>query len=172
MLDEAASGGGISAGAVPAIRLLMVTGCRKNEILTLRWEDIDVVAGEIRLPAGKTGSRTVSLLPATVRILEALSRKEGNPWVLPGRKPGTHMSGIDTAWRVVRARAELDDVHIHDLRRSFLPRTRAFEASLAMIEQLPSLNDVHAAARFAHLAGDSVREAAERITDSIAADIL
>ena len=171
-LDVLEARGNVSRHAAAAIRLLVLTGCRRNEVLELRWDDLDRTAGELRLRDGKTGSRTVSLLPATVRILEALPRKEGNPWVLPGRKPGTHMSGIDTAWRVVRARAELDDVQIHDLRRSFLPRTRAFEASLAMIEQLPSLNDVHAAARFAHLAGDSVREAAERITDSIAADIL
>ena len=55
VLDEAASGGSIPSGAVAAIRLLMVTGCRKNEILTLRWEDVDVVAGEIRLSDRKTG---------------------------------------------------------------------------------------------------------------------
>ena len=171
-LDEAASGGGISAGAVAAIRLLMVTACRKNEILTLRWEDLDIVAGEIRLRGGKAGVRTVLLPPSTVRILDALPRKKGNPWVFPGRKPGTHRSEIDTAWCIVRARAELDDLHIHDLRRGFLPRTRAFEASPAMMEQLPSRSDGDAATRYAHLAGEPIREAMERIANSIAADIL
>ena len=82
------------------------------------------------------------------------------------------MSEVDTAWRTARARARLDDVRIHDLHYSFLSRTQALGESLPMVEQLPSRSDGDATARYAHLAGDSIREAMERITDSIAADIL
>ena len=56
VLDEAEAEGKLSASAVAAIRLLMLTGCRRGEIVTLRWEDVDLEACEIRLREGKTGA--------------------------------------------------------------------------------------------------------------------
>ena len=89
VLDEVSGKGSrVSAGAVATIRLLMLTGCRRNEILTLRWEHVDLHAAEIHLADGKTGARTVHLSPSAVRVLKALPRKPGNPWVIPGNKPG------------------------------------------------------------------------------------
>ena len=118
VLDEVSTKGDASAGAVSTIRLLMLTGCRRNEILTLRWTDVDLDAGEIHLTEAKTGARTVHLSPSAVDLLAALPRKPGNPWVIPGHKPGTHMTDIDGAWETVRARAGLHDVRIHDIRHS------------------------------------------------------
>ena len=69
----------LSAGAVATIRLLMLTGCRRNEILPPRWEHVDLDAAEIHLAGGKTGARTVHLSPPAVGVLEALPRKPGNP---------------------------------------------------------------------------------------------
>ena len=59
VLDEAAADGSVFPTAVPAIRLLLLTGCRKNEIVTLRWDDIDRTAGVLRLRDSKTGARRV-----------------------------------------------------------------------------------------------------------------
>ena len=78
-----------SAHAAAAIRLLVLTGCRRNEILGLRWEDLDSEAGEMRLVDSKTGARVVPLPPPAARVLTGLSRVPGNPWVFPGRKKGT-----------------------------------------------------------------------------------
>ena len=95
VLDEVSGKGSrVSAGAVATIRLLMLTGCRRNEILTLRWEHVDLDAPEIHLADGKTGARTVHLSPSAVGVFEALLRKPGNPWVIPGNKPGTHMTAL------------------------------------------------------------------------------
>ena len=119
VLDEVSGKGSrVSASAVATIRLLMLTGCRRNEILTLRWEHVDPEAAEIHLADGKTGARTVHLSPSAVRVLKALPRKPGNPWVIPGNKPGRHMTDIDGAWEVIRTRAGLHDVRIHDIRHS------------------------------------------------------
>ena len=85
VLDEVETRGG--APAVAAIRLLMLTGCRKNEILTLRWEDVALDENELRLPDAKTGARVVPLSPAAVKLLAGLPWAPGNPWVIPGRKP-------------------------------------------------------------------------------------
>ena len=119
VLDEVSGKGSrISAGAIATIRLLMLTGCRRNEILTLRWEHVDLDKAEMRIVDGKTGARTVHLSPSAVRVLEALPPKPGNPWVIPGARLGTHMTDIDGAWETIRARAELHDVRIHDIRHS------------------------------------------------------
>ena len=172
VLDEAATQSGVPAQAVAAIRLLMLTGCRKTEILTLRWEEIDLDAGEIRLVDAKTGARVVQLPSTAVRLLEALPRRAGSSWVLPGNRPETHMSGIDTAWRTVRARAGLDDLRIHDLRHSFASRALALGETLPVIGKLLGHSDLETTARYAHLARESIHEAAERIAGSISADIL
>ena len=92
-LDDAEIKGGASAGAVGAIRLLMLTGCRKNEILTLCWRDVDLAIGELTLADAKTGPRAVPLAPSAVRLLAGLAREPGSPWVIPG----THMRDIDDA---------------------------------------------------------------------------
>ena len=125
VLDEVENRNGASTSAVTALRLLMLTGCRKNEILTLRWEDVALNESELRLPDAKTGARVVPLSPSAMKLLSGLPREPGNPWVIPGRKPGTHMRNVDRAWTVIRARAGLEDVRIHDLRHSFASRALA-----------------------------------------------
>ena len=79
---------------------------------------------------------------------------------------------MDRAWKVIQARAGLEDVRIHDLRHSFASRALALGESLPMIGKLLGHSQVETTARYAHLARDSVREAAARIADSIATDIL
>ena len=62
-LERAEADGGVSVHAATAIRLLLLTGCRKSEILSLRWEDVDLAGGELRLADSKTGPRAVPLSP-------------------------------------------------------------------------------------------------------------
>ena len=172
-LAEAEARGGASPAAVAAIRLLMLTGCRKNEILTLRREDVDLDAGALRLADAKTGPRTVLLSSAAAAVLAGLPRGPGdNPWVVPGRKPGARLRDVDGAWRTIRARAGLDDVRLHDLRHSYASRALALGESLPTIGRLLGHSRIETTARYAHLARDSVREAAARVAASIAADVL
>ena len=171
-LDEVEERGGASAPAVAAIRLLALTGCRRNEILTLRWEDVALDENELRLPDTKTGARAVPLPPPAVELLAGLPRKPGNPWVIPGRKPGTHLRQLDDAWKIIRARAGLEGVRIHDLRHSYASRALALGESLPMIGRLLGHKQIETTARYAHLARDSAQEAAERVAASIAEDVL
>ena len=71
--------GAMMPSAIAAIRLLMLTGCRKSEILTLRWSDVDLQAGEIRLADAKSGPRAVQLSLTAVGLLEALPRLRDSP---------------------------------------------------------------------------------------------
>ena len=168
VLDEAPVRGGASPAAIAAIRLLMLTGCRKNEILALRWEDVGLEAGDLTLADAKTGPRTVSLSPAAVKLLAGLPREPGNPWVIPGHKAGTHMRTIDDAWYALRARAGLDDVRLHDLRHSYASGGLLVGEGLTMIGKLLGHNKVETTARYAHLANDPLKAAANRIAGRIA----
>ena len=172
VLDEAEADGSVFPTAIPAIRLLILTGCRKNEIVTLRWDDIDRTAGELLLRDSKTGPRVVPLSPGAARVLADLPRDAGNPWVIAGRKPGSRLSHIVYYWYRVRERAELDDVRIHDLRHSFASRALALGESLPTIGKLLGHSKIQTTARYAHLARDSVQESAARVAASIGADIL
>ena len=171
VLDELEAEGKVSANAVAAIRLLMLTGCRRGEIVTLRWEDVDLEAGELRLRDAKTGPRQVALSPAAVRVLSAIRRHADNPWVIAGRKPGSRLSNLNVSWLVVRARAGLEDVRLHDLRHSFASRALALGESLSMIGKLLGHRKVQTTARYAHLAQDSVKVSAARVAESLRADM-
>ena len=171
-LDEAEAVGAVPVHAAAAIRLLMLTGCRKNEIMTLRWRDVDLEAMELHLEEAKTGARTVSLSPEAVQVLAGIPRAEGNPWVIQGRKKGERLCFIDRHWCLVRERAKLKDVRIHDCRHSFASRALVLGESLPAIGKLLGHAQVETTARYAHLARDSMHEAAARVAESIAADIL
>ena len=171
-LAEATTRRRVSPYAVAAIRLLILTGCRKREILHLRWEQVDLEAAELVLPATKTGPRNVSLSPRAVRVLQSIDRMPGNPWVIPGRIEGRPMRNIDEAWGVVCELAGLDNTRIHDCRHSFASRALALGENLPMIGRLLGHSELQATERYAHLDRDWVREAAVRIAESIASDIL
>ena len=158
--------------AAAALRLLMLTGCRCSEIMTLRWEDVHLEVSEIRLRDSKTGPRVVPLSPAAARVLAGLPHAADNPWVIAGRKPGTRLSHIAYHWYRVRDRADLEDVRLHDLRHSFASRALALGESLPMIGKLLGHSKIQTTARYAHLARDSVKESAARVAASIGADIL
>ena len=171
VLSEAETQGDVSSHAAAAIRLLMLTGCRRNEIVGLRWDEVNLERNELRLRDSKTGPRVVPLSPAAARVLSSRPRVPGNPWVIPGRTRGEHLTGVDRPWRKVRARSGLDNVRLHDLRHSFASRALALGESLPMIGKLLGHTQVQTTARYAHLAEDSVKEAAARIAVSIGADI-
>ena len=164
--------GRLPVHAAAALRLLILTGCRRNEIVSLRWEDVRLEDAEIGLRDSKTGPRTVSLSPAAVALLAALPRIAGNPWVIPGCRPGARMTNIYGHWRRVRTRAGLDDVRIHDLRHTYASRALALGESLPVIAKLLGHARIQSTARYAHLTRDSVREAAARVAAGIAGDIL
>ena len=171
-LDAAQADGSTMPSAIAAIRLLLLTGCRKNEIVTLRWDDVDRGARELRLSDTKTGPRRVPLTPAVEWVLDRIPRVEGNPWVIAGRKPGTRLSNLDGAWQRLRDRAGLDDVRLHDCRHSYASRALALGEGLPAIGRLLGHRKVATTARYAHLARDTEKAAAAKVGGSIGADLL
>lgn len=158
--------------AITAIRLLLLTGCRKMEIVTLRWDDIDRAVSELRLSDGKTGPRRVPLTPAVKWVLDRTPRIEDNPYVFAGEEPGAHVTNLDGVWRRLRVRADVEDMRIHDVRHSYTSRALALGEGLPMIGRLLGNTQMETTARYAHLAEGSVKEAALRVSESTAADML
>ena len=171
VLNEVADERIESVFAIAAIRLLLLTGCRLNEIMKLRWEHVDADAGLLRLPDSKTGAKAVQLGQAALNLLSALERQPFNPYVIAGKQPGKPLFDLQPFWRRMRARAGLKDVRIHDLRHTFASVAVACGQGLPMIGKLLGHSQVQTTARYAHLAGDPVRAAANDVSNNIAADL-
>lgn len=154
--------------AIAAVRLLILTGCRLGEIMTLKWEYVDISGKALRLPDSKTGAKVVHLGQPAVEVLQKIERVEKNPWVIVGTKPGARLSDLQPFWQRVRARAGLKDVRIHDLRHTFASTAVAAGQGLPMIGKLLGHTQVQTTARYAHLAADPVKEAANQVSESIA----
>jgi len=93
--------------AIAAIRLLIFTGCRLNEIMTLKWDYVDFEARCLRLPDTKTGARIVHLGAPTLEVLSRIERLPDNPWVICGKKPGTRRTDLQPPWQRFRKRATM-----------------------------------------------------------------
>jgi integrase len=154
--------------AIAAVRLLILTGCRLGEIMTLKWDYVDFAGKALRLPDSKTGAKVVHLGQPAIEVLEKVERVEKNPWVIVGTKPGARLSDLQPFWQRVRARAGLKDVRIHDLRHTFASTAVAAGQGLPMIGKLLGHTQVQTTARYAHLAADPVKEAAEKVASNIA----
>ena len=95
--------------AVAAFRLLVFTGARLDEIQSLRWDEVDLEQGEMRLAEHKSdktaGVKVIHLPPPALTVLNDLPRVVGNPYVIVGQKEGSHMVNLKRSWEAVRERA-------------------------------------------------------------------
>ena len=154
--------------AVAAVRLLALTGCRENEILSLRWDCVDFERGYLRLSDTKTGKSVRPIGQSAAAVLQSVPRIEGNPYVLPGQKPGEHLKEIKRVWSAVRYAAKLDDLRLHDLRHSFASVPATSGESLLIVRSLLGHKRASTTERYAHLGDDPVRRAADRASEDIA----
>lgn len=150
-------------------RLLMLTGCRKEEIASLRWNYIDLERGLLNLPDSKTGQKVVVLALPAVDMLAALrERRTEAPWVFPARRGDGPIGGLQKDWEMVREWAGVDGVRIHDLRHSFASFAAADGASLLLIGKTLGHRRAETTQRYAHLADDPVRQVANAAAGRIA----
>ncbi|MEN8374404.1 MAG: tyrosine-type recombinase/integrase [Gemmatimonadota bacterium] len=147
-----------------ALRLFLLTGLRRSELLRSEWSDIDLEARRWRVVRKGGDVDSVYLSAPAVEILEQLPRQAGNPHVFPGRSRGSALTSIDKSWRRVRAEAGCEDVTLHDLRRTVGSWMATAGVSLQVIGQVlgHAPGDVAATAIYARLAQDASREALEQ----------
>ena len=147
----------------------MLTGCRKGEIVNLRWDHVDFERECLRLADSKTGAKVVYLNAPARALLCDLPRTANTSRVVPGARADSSGPAIDKVWSRVRGAAGLTDVRLHDLRHSFASVGAAGGLSLPVIGAL--LGHKHAAttARYAHLSADPLRAANDAVGARIAA---
>jgi integrase len=152
---------------IAAIRLLVFTGARLTEILTLRWDHVDLERGFLNLADSKTGAKTIYLNVAAKRLLTTLPRLDGNPFVVPGERLGRHLVNLEKPWRKIRGLAQLPDVRLHDLRHSFASIGAGAGLGLPVIGALLGHAQAATTARYAHLASDPLQQAADVIGNAL-----
>jgi integrase len=152
-----------------AIRLLLLTGCRRGEIVNLRWEHVDFEHECLRLPDSKTGAKIVYLNPPARALLQELPRMADNSRVIPGMRADSASAAIQNAWDRVRIGTGLAGVRLHDLRHSFASVGAAGGLSLPIIGALLGHKHATTTARYAHLSADPLRAANDAVGARIAA---
>ena len=167
-LREAESNGSETTSAVNAVWLLMMTGCRLGEIQTLKWEHVALDSGELRLPDSKSGAKIVHVGSVVIERLRKITKLENNPYVITGKKTKSYLTDLQHPWKRIRAAAKLHGVRLHDLRHSYASGGLAVGEGLPMIGKLLGHTQVQTTARYAHLASDPVKSAAEKISERIA----
>jgi integrase len=116
---DAAEQEGVNVTAIAAVRLLALTGCRKGEILGLRWSEVDEPGHAFRMVDTKEGASVRPICSVAFGILNEFKQREGSVWVLPGERRDLPYGGLSGAWRDILGRTKLASVTPHTLRHSF-----------------------------------------------------
>jgi integrase len=153
-------------GAANAVRLLLLTGARRGELLAARWDNFDLQVGTWTKPGSTTKQRTVHRVPlseAAVQLVTEMQRA-ADPnveWVFPAPRKLGPRTDIKEAWEGIRLAAKIPDVHLHDLRHSFASVLASQGLSLPIIGALLGHATPTTTARYAHLLDDPLRRATE-----------
>ena len=151
--------------AANAVRLLLLTGARRSEVLKATWDQFDFERGVWRKPAHTTKQKRTEHLPLSGQAMALLSaiREDGadSQYVFPGKAPGKPLTDIKKFWQGVLVEAGIEDAHLHDLRHTHASHLVSSGMSLAIVGRLLGHTQAQTTHRYAHLADDPLRAAAD-----------
>ncbi len=167
------------------VRLLLLTGARVGEVLSMRWEQLDLDTGIWTKPAAATKQNKTHRVPLSPPAVAVLKRRheagkekrqrratkldrgaqEGSPWVFPGDGSNGHMTTIRSFWSAVCKRAKIKEARIHDLRHTFASLLVSAGESLPIVGALLGHTQAKTTSRYAHLLDDPLLAAAERVAE-------
>jgi len=143
-----------------AILLYLFTGLRKSELLHAKWEDLDWQQRSLRIPETKADRvHHIPLSEPAMKIMRELPRIEDNPYILAGRKSGAPIVNLDKPWFRIRQAADLEDVRLHDLRRTVGSSLAQQGSSLHLIGRVLNHSNPRTTQVYAHFTEENVRAA-------------
>jgi integrase len=144
------------------IRLLMLTGCRKCEVMHARTEWLDMERGLLLLPDSKVGQRKIQLSPAAMNIAAALKANSGE-WLIPGRRNGQPLQTPYKVWKAIKQAAGIPlELRLHDLRHSAGSLAHMAGATQKQVATMLGHNQLSTTERYLHgLTGDAAKVAAQ-----------
>ena len=151
------------------IRLLMLTGSRRSEVVLMRWKDVDLENGTWTKPASTTKTKTDHSVPLSAPAMQLLSeiydaqRGARSEHVFPSSRGDGRVIELKDHWARLCKAAGIAGLRIHDLRHSFGSQLVSGGASLPLIGALLGHSNPTTTARYAHLYDDPQRAAVERV---------
>ena len=152
--------------AITLIRLLMMTGCRKNEIVMLRWDELQLDEDVLRLKDSKTGRKDVILSKDAINILQTATNNHSE-YVFPGKDGINPIQGLQKIWERVRKTAGLDDVRIHDLRHTFASVAVSNGIPLYEVGRLLGHASMQSTQRYAHLDRSRLQKSLNKFSNKL-----
>jgi len=168
-LKETEEEGAVPAAAVAAVRLIALTGCRSSEVTQALVKEADVEAGVLRLGDSKTGAKEVKLSAPALQVIQAIRRPSKNPFLVPGPSDTGPITNLNRYWAVIREKAELPDLRLHDLRHAFASVGVGLQMSLPMVGAMLGHTQAATTQRYSHLQDDPLKQAVERVSSTISA---
>ena len=160
--------------AADAVRLQLLTGARIGEVLSATWDEFDLVRAVWTKPSHYTKQKRTEHLPlseASVALVRAMEAERGkvSVFLFPNRHGSDHIKDLKSFWRRVTASAELVDYRIHDNRHTHASHLVSSGMSLPIVGRLLGHTNPSTTQRYAHLADDPLRRAAEVMGQKIGA---
>lgn len=159
---------GANAKAINIARLWALTGCRRSEIAGLRWSEVHLDEGVLILNDSKTGKSVRPLGAAAIKLLKSIGKTAGSDFVFPAERGDGHFQGVKNAWSKAIARAKLPGVTPHTLRHTIGSTATSTGEALALTGAILGHANPRSTAIYAHVQLDPSREAAERVSGTIA----
>ena len=148
-----------------AIKLLLFTGRRTGEILTLKWDYIDFENSKMNLPDTKTGAKSFFFSPTVKQILLNLPNKEG--FVFKSVLKDKRVTTVRHIWKKICKLAKIENVRVHDLRHTYASLAVQNGYSLPIISKMLGHADIKTTQRYSHLHDDPVNQAVEKIDQQL-----
>ena len=167
VLDRHAEGSASQAQQADIVRLLLLTGCRRNEIARLHRDEVK--GDRLELRDSKTGPRTVPLNDGARNILERRMAQGDGPWVFASASdPHRHRHYGLPLWYAIRREAGIEDVRLHDLRHTVASQAVLNGVPLTVTARLLGHSDVRMTMRYAHVGDSEIEATAERVGTAVA----
>lgn len=149
------------------IKLALFTGQRRSNVAAMRWEQINFAAEIWRMPHTKTGRHEVPLSAEAMTILKRRKRDSESEWVFPSHHGGGHVKDTSRAWRAILKRAGIDDLRVHDLRRTLGSWQTKMGASRPIVGKLLGHSREETTAIYGRLDMEPVRDSVREATAAI-----